>query len=74
MVHDQTERINRAVMECLKQCYSAQNSLDAMSSYLGELRARGDFSDRDIGNIRAAVSDMLRQLASVDNLSHPEDA
>ena len=73
MVHHQTERINRAVTECLKQCYSAQNSLDAMSSYLGELRARGDFSDRDIGNIRAAVSGMLRQLASVDNLSQPED-
>ena len=64
MVQDHAERINNAVRECLKQCYSAQNSLEAMSSYLGQLRSGGDFSDRDIGNIRAVVSGVLRQLAS----------
>ena len=41
---EHTQRINRAVTEGLNQCYSSQNSLDSE-----------EFSDRDIGNIRAAV-------------------
>jgi hypothetical protein len=63
-IAEHTQRFNRAVLEGLNQCYSAQNALEVMLSHLGKLRASGEFSDRDIGNIRAAVSDILRQVAS----------
>lgn len=55
-------KINQAVKNCLKQCYSAVNPLAALASCVSELKTRPDWTLAEIAQFEATVRRMLGAL------------
>jgi hypothetical protein len=62
-----TNKVNRAIRDCLCRCYSSPNSLLGLADYLASLVNSGEWTNNEVAVVRSAA---VRILSSI---SEPED-
>jgi hypothetical protein len=58
------DRINATVRACLDRCYESDNASACIAAFMHELRASGQWSERDLSAVYSTVLRVLRGLCS----------
>ena len=61
---DSTEKINRAIGECLTRCYSSPTPVLCLTEFLKSLLENGDWTPSDVVKVRSATVRILRNIAA----------
>ncbi len=61
---DSTEKINRAIGECLTRCYSSPTPVLCLTEFLKSLLENGDWTPADVVKVRSATVRILRSIAA----------
>jgi hypothetical protein len=61
-----TDKINRAIRECLTRCYSSPTPVLSLTEFLKSLRESGDWERDEVAKVRSASVHILRSVAAPD--------
>ena len=64
MANTNIERVNAAVQDCLRQCYSSSEPLATLAAYLVKLSGKPGWTEDDVEAVEAGVVRMLALLSS----------
>ena len=56
------EKINQAVQDCLKECYSSSSPLATLAEFSGRLRSNPNWEPVEIDEFETAVRRILKEL------------
>ena len=60
-----TNFINRAIRDCLDQCYASENPLSTVADFIGRLRNDPQWDDIDVDQVEGTVRHILKAVVAV---------
>jgi queuine/archaeosine tRNA-ribosyltransferase len=71
-VPTRSERINRAIHECIDYCREAGSVVPGLARFIAELRNSGEWKERDLRAVESSARHILYGI--VDGATYPRDA
>ena len=59
-----THFINRAIRDCLDQCYASENPLSTVADFIGRLRNDPQWNDSDVDQVEETVRHILKAVVA----------
>ena len=71
-VADTSDKINKAVADCLAQCYAQSSPFSTVVSYLNNLRNQPGWQESEVLSVERTVLRMLKAMLENDDNVTPE--
>lgn len=63
-VVESTNKLNRAIGDCLTRCYSSRTPVLCLTDYLKSLLDSGEWTPEEVAKVRSAAIRILRKVAA----------